>query len=68
MHQCASQCRGCACVGSLVLVCVLALPSIACCDLSRSRPSRALASTVRFRWTEKGETAGSVPYLRKHSA
>ena len=64
MHQCASQCRGCACVRSVVLVCVLALPALACCDLSRSRPPRGLASTIRFRWTES-ETAGSatLPFL-----
>ena len=55
MHQCASQCRGCVCVGFLVLVCVLALPAFARCGLSRSRPPRALASTVRFRGTEGGK-------------
>ena len=64
MHQCASQCRGCSCVRSLVRVCVLVLPALAFCDLSRSRPPLVLASTVRFRWTEGGK-GGSVtlPFL-----
>ena len=55
MHQCASQCRGCSCVGSLVRVCVLVLPALAFCDLSRSRPPLVLASTVRFKGTEGGK-------------